>query len=271
MPRFVPRNITDQLRTPSDNKVSAERHNYWRNAERNNWIAEQASRAAAEFPDEQMLITVKTLEHALILKQNPKLEDWTIIYSGNIPAAEKRVMMHTPETAPSEIHAKDIRDNSIRIYRYVDAGGVGGYASGDVYLDLLDAMRFLLDVKTGAPIAQIELLPVKIAGIDVTNFKKTPKQVSEMVQSFARGDIRLAIATSMIKEGGNFPKLSHIFRADGSTSEVINTQFPGRASRLFQAKSDAIIIDPYDAWNRWVQGRSEARKKLYRKQGWLHE
>ena len=271
MPVFTPRNITEQLKTPSDDKVAAERHNYWRNTERNNWIAEQASRAAAEFPTEQMLITVKTLEHALILQQHPKLRDWTIIYSGNIPQAEKRIAMHTPETAPTEIHAKDIRDNSIRIYQYVEFGGVGGYASGEVFLDLLDAMRYLQDVKTGEPIARVETLPVRIAGIDVTSFKKTPKQVSEMVQAFARGDIRLAIATSMIKEGGNFPQLSHIFRADGSTSEVINTQFPGRASRLFQAKSDAIIIDPYDTWNKWVRGRAEARKKLYRKQGWLHE
>jgi superfamily II DNA or RNA helicase len=271
MPTFTPTNITEQLRTPSENKVAAERHNYWRNTERNRWIADQAARAAAEFPNEQMLITVKTLEHALILHQMPQLSDWQIIYSGSIPAPEKRVAMHTADTAPQQVHARDTRTNEIRIYDLASSGGMCGYVSGDVYMDMLDAMRYLVDIRTEEPVARIELLPVKIAGIDVSQFKRTPKQVSEMVSKFASGEIRLAIATSMIKEGGNFPQLSHIFRADGSTSEVINTQFPGRASRLFSAKSDAIIIDPYDNWNKWVRGRAEARKKLYRKQGWLVE
>ena len=215
--------------------MSAERHNSWRNTERNRWIADQAARAAAEFPNEQMLITVKTLEHALILHQMPQLSDWQIIYSGSIPTPEKRVAMHTVDTAPQQVHARDTRTNEIRIYDLVSSGGMCGYVSGDVYMDMLDAMRYLVDIRTEEPVARIELLPVKIAGIDVSQFKRTPKQVSEMVSKFASGEIRLAIATSMIKEGGNFPQLSHIFRADGSTSEVINTQFPGRASRLFSA------------------------------------
>lgn len=252
----------------STDKVAAERANYWRNTERNHWIAVQASSAALKYPEEQMLITVKTLEHALMLMKDPLLADWELIYSGSIPAAEKSTAVYQPEEAPDQVHATDIRDGSICIYTKVTVEGVTGYECGDRFLTLLDARRFLVEVGTKNPVAKTVTLPVKIAGIDVTPYRRTKKQVSEQVSAFARGDIRRAIATSMIKEGGNFYQLSHIFRADGSTSEVINTQFPGRASRVLVTKPEAIIIDPYDMWNDWVRGRSEARKRIYKKQGW---
>ena len=261
------------LKTPigvSEDKTAAERHNYWRNAERNAWIAQQAAEAVELFPDEQMLITVKTLEHAVILLQQPQLKDWELIYSGSLPAAEKLIEIHTPQTAPSAVTATDTRTGEIRTYTLKFNNGNLAYVSGDApYVDMLDAMRYLREVPTGAPVAHVRVLSIKVAGIDVTNFKRTKKQVSEQVAAFSRGELKHVIATSMIKEGGNFPQLSHIFRADGSASQVINTQFPGRASRLFSAKPEAIIIDPFDNWNSWVRGRSIARQKLYKKQGWL--
>ena len=253
----------------SADKTAAERANYWRNKERNRWIANQAADAAEAFPEDQMLITVKTLEHAIMLMQEPRLADWELIYSGSIPAAEKTIAVYSPDTAPKEIHARDIRDSSVCVYTLANYSGVWGYECGNRFVTLLDARRYLVYVDGGSPVADVVTLPVKIAGVDVTQFKRTKKQVSEQVAAFARGDIRRAIATSMIKEGGNFYQLSHIFRADGSTSEVINTQFPGRASRVLQTKPEAIIVDPYDNWNSWVRGRAEARKKVYKKHGWF--
>lgn len=270
MRAFMPRFTCEDIPVSAD-RTAAERANYWRNTARNSWIAAQASEAAKAFPEEQMLITVKTLEHALMLMKDKRLADWELIYSGSIPPAEKSTSVYTPDEAPEQIHAVDSRDGSIRVYDKVYMSGIFGYASGDVFVSALDARRFLTFVDSGLPVAKQVILPVKIAGIDVTPYRRTKKQVSEQVEAFARGDIKRAIATSMIKEGGNFYHLSHIFRADGSTSEVINTQFPGRASRVLVTKPEAIIVDPYDCWNDWVKGRSEARKKTYKKHGWYVE
>lgn len=267
MPKFT---CTADIKVSAD-RAAAERANYWRNTERNKWIAQQAAEAVEAFPEEQMLITVKTLEHALMLKQLPQLSDWELIYSGSIPAAEKVIKPYSIDTAPREIHARDTRDGTVGIYYLREYNGIFGYECGDKFVDLVDSRRFLVSVSANLPVAEVTTLPVKIAGIDVTPYKRTKKQVSDQVTAFAKGEIKRAIATAMIKEGGNFYHLSHIFRADGSTSEVINTQFPGRASRVLKTKPDAIIIDPYDCWNSWVKHRSEARKKTYIKHGWYYE
>ena len=269
MRAFMPRFTCSADIPVSADRVAAERANYWRNKERNRWIAEQAYEASLAFPDEQMLITVKTLEHALMLMQEPKLSGWELIYSGSIPPAEKTVAVLQPDKAPKEVHARDSRDGSVCIYSLAEYSGVWGYECGSKFVNLMDARRYLTHVAGGGAVADTVTLPVKVAGIDVTPYRRTKKQVSEQVAAFARGEIKRAIATSMIKEGGNFYQLSHIFRADGSTSEVINTQFPGRASRVLATKPEAIIIDPYDSWNSWVIGRSEARKRTYKKHGWF--
>jgi len=65
-------------KNPAENRrgVSRERWGIWRNKERNTLIAEDAKL----FPDDQVLITVKTLEHAACLKQ--LLPDFTMVYGG---------------------------------------------------------------------------------------------------------------------------------------------------------------------------------------------
>ena len=261
-------NISEKIPV-SEDKVAAERWNYWRNKDRNDWLIRQACEAVEAFPDEQMLITVKTLEHAVILLNDPRLSDWELIYSGSLPPAEKVTKAHTMETAPDSVHAKDTRNDEIREYSLCCNNGVWGYMSGNVFVDFVDAMRYLRVVGTGQPVAYTQVLPQKLAGIDISKYHRTKKEVSEQVAAFGRGELKHVIATSMIKEGGNFPHLSHIFRADGSASQILNTQFPGRASRLFATKPEAVIIDPFDNWNDWVRGRSFARMKTYKKQGWL--
>lgn len=80
-----------------NNLAIDERNNYWRNRERNQLIASIASNISDE---EQCLISVKTLEHAIYLKSVPALRDYRIMHYGNVPKPEKKLVPFTIENAP---------------------------------------------------------------------------------------------------------------------------------------------------------------------------
>lgn len=108
-----------------------------------------------------------------------------------------------------------------------------------------------------------------INGIDVAQFKMTPKERKNLRTQFERGEVLKMIATYTLKEGVNINGLKYLIRADGGVSDVICTQFPGRLSRLQEGKKVAMLIDLYDDFNSWVRLRSELRMKHYRAKGWL--
>lgn len=71
-------------RNPAENfeGITKERHGIWRNRKRNTLIAQDANRYA----DDQVLITVKTFEHACHLKQ--LLPDFTLVYDADDKEAD---------------------------------------------------------------------------------------------------------------------------------------------------------------------------------------
>ena len=82
-------------------------------------------------------------------------------------------------------------------------------------------------------------------------YKMTQKQLDIMRGAFSKGTLRYIIATTVFRQGVNFPKLEVLIRADGTVSSVDGIQIPGRLSRLDEDKDCAYLIDMGDEFSQW--------------------
>jgi superfamily II DNA or RNA helicase len=171
--------------------VTKKRHGYWRNKTRNEMIAAVARMSPA---DEQVLIMVETLEHAIYLHK--LLPEFEVVHYGG--ANKKKV--------------------------------IGGVYTG--------------------------------------KYKMNDKRSSYLRNMFSKGKIKKVIATTVWKEGVDFPELSVLIRADGITSPIMSNQIPGRLSRLSSGKQVGVLVDFEDKFCVWAERRSKARMKVYTDTGW---
>ena len=86
--------------------------------------------------------------------------------------------------------------------------------------------------------------------------------------AFEAGELKHVIATPVWSAGVNFVHLRMEIRGDARTSEIANTQFPGRLSRLSEGKEHGLLIDFIDEFSDWAEGRSEKRIAYYRRERW---
>lgn len=82
---------------------------------------------------------------------------------------------------------------------------------------------------------------------------------------FARGSIRLIVATPLWGAAVDFPHLNVLIRGDGQTSTIKGTQFSGRAGRNDKLKSRAIIYDYMDEHDETLKDKAGQRRSFYRK------
>lgn len=262
MPKY-PHNPLTKL---TDIVAINEKIHYWQNWQRNAFIAQIAADTP---PDAQTVITVKTLEHAIFLKKCPELADWPIIHAGTVQKGKEVLEVFTLETAPERLDCVRNADQApVTLVVFPgDSSRPPGYFDGDSYKSFYE-VRASYTLPNGKPAGNLVTRPHMIAGVDASLFAMKKKEVNELVNGFASGDIKKAIATTVIKEGVNLNHLRVLIRADGATSEVINTQVPGRLSRLQEGKDYTLLIDPWDDDNPWVLGRSKARYRYYKQNGW---
>ena len=278
---FMPKFETQKFNRITGIQHVDERINYWQNADRNRFFA----KASLDVPDnEQLVITVKTLEHAIFLKHHqPELAHFEIIHSGSVSGGTKNYAAFTPENVPTDPVAIQDKHTKEKFVAVIDTQNVGMFLLASSKNVINDPQNDPKNVKritfvqamieyeypNGEPFAHVEVRPDMVGGVDTSIYKMTAKQVAEKVAKLTSGELKRVIATTSIKEGGNFHHISYIFRADGSTSGVINTQFPGRASRLAENKPVSILLDPFDVSNDWVKFRSQQRYKWYKQHGWI--
>lgn len=266
MPTYPHRPITRMTDFPIINK----RIHYWQNWQRNAFIASVTLDIPA---DAQTVISVTTLEHALFLKARPELKDWPILHSGKVDTGKVQVPFNL-DTAPSEAFLATDKKANDRLDRYVVFPGDDTHFPGFVgkfgdYFTFAQAMDRLVFVETGKPVCDEEDKVKSIAGFDPKDFSLNKRQYNQMASAIKSGEIKRAIATTVIKEGVDMNHLRFLIRADGESSGIFNTQVSGRLSRKLDGKDYAILLDPYDDDNPWVKGRSEARRKLYINNGWM--
>ena len=93
------------------------------------------------------------------------------------------------------------------------------------------------------------------------------KEREHLRQLFAAGKIRRAISTCW-DQAVDFPQLNVFIRADGMSADIFGVQGPGRTSRVFEGKTEGVIIDYMDEWDKTLRNRACKRMTLYRKKGW---
>ena len=175
--------------------TAQKRWGIWRNNARNQIIADEVRTLP---PDEQTLILVETVEHAVHLWQN--LKEFALCYA---------------EMKPEEFN------------NYKATG----------------------------------MLPQNF--VDVTTEVRYNMQVA-----FERQQLKKVIATDVWATGVDFTALQTVVRADARSSEIIDTQGPGRASRLHDGKEYGYVIDTIDYWDKDFLNRSKARYSTYKGLEW---
>ena len=120
----------------------------------------------------------------------------------------------------------------------------------------------------GDPCGEPQLVDRNISGIDLSQYKMTPKIIAKIRTDFEANKLKKLIATNIFSEGVNFVHLKYLIRADGETSKISNTQIPGRLSRIMPGKDCAYLIDFVDHFSYWAYNRSVARFNDYKRSGW---
>ena len=87
-------------------------------------------------------------------------------------------------------------------------------------------------------------------------------------EAFRAGTLRKAIATGVWGTGVDFPGLNVIVRADAQGGSIVNTQLPGRVTRVSEGKEVGIVIDFDDVFCATLQERALQRFRQYKKKGW---
>jgi superfamily II DNA or RNA helicase len=87
-------------------------------------------------------------------------------------------------------------------------------------------------------------------------------------EMFADGRLTKVISTPKWREGVDFPNLSVLIRADGSSGSIDAIQIVGRLSRVAEGKAGGKVYDFLDDYGRSYLRKSQSREEHYEKQGW---
>jgi superfamily II DNA or RNA helicase len=237
--RVVPvKNGPDDL-PDTDNDIILKRQSYWDNYIRNGRIAQ----AAASFKDdEQVLILVQTVQHALRLKQF--LPEFQVVYDtiGRERWAEFASEGLTPMATAEEMPYLELLYKSAREKKII-----------------------------GEKVSPAQFILSSVASGELTTdaYKEMAELDADTIRDdFASCKIMKAIATPIWREGVDFVELYALIRADGMSSPIPSTQIPGRLSRVHDDKPSGVLVDFDDQFSIWAGRRAAKRIEHYRKHGW---
>lgn len=98
----------------------------------------------------------------------------------------------------------------------------------------------------------------------------TPDVREQMRRQFETGELKKVIATDVWSTGVDFASLQVLYRADARASEIVDTQAPGRVSRvdLSTNKQYGEVVDCYDMFDPGFRQKSRTRHSNYAQLGW---
>jgi superfamily II DNA or RNA helicase len=99
----------------------------------------------------------------------------------------------------------------------------------------------------------------------------TPQRRQTLRQQFEAGQLKKVIATDVWSTGVSFNSLAVMVRADARSSEIMDTQIPGRVSRLHDEKYMGIVIDCLDQFDSGFREAARKRRRHYEAKGWKQE
>lgn len=107
-----------------------------------------------------------------------------------------------------------------------------------------------------------ELLQEILPGVPLVQGCETSTTRKEIFQSLQDGTLRLAIATTLADEGLDVPALDGLVLAGAGRSPTRAMQRVGRALRLFEGKSSALVVD-FDDQAPFLVRHAEARRQIF--------
>lgn len=93
-------------------------------------------------------------------------------------------------------------------------------------------------------------------------------QINDVQDAFAKGELRTLIANRIWHTGKDFPSLDVLARLDANATEIGSTQIPGRLSRTAKGKTQGILIDSRDRFDKAMMKRGSRRRRSYLAKGW---
>jgi len=96
----------------------------------------------------------------------------------------------------------------------------------------------------------------------------TQSRRDSLRNAFEQGTLRRVIATDIWSTGVDFRELQVLYRCDARESEILDSQWPGRVSRLYDDKACGEVVDALDLWNKTYERKSRTRRRHYRAHGW---
>jgi superfamily II DNA or RNA helicase len=90
----------------------------------------------------------------------------------------------------------------------------------------------------------------------------------KLTNAFERGKLKKAICTTVWNVGVSFNKLQVLIRADAGGSPIMDTQIPGRVSRIEEGKEYGIVHDYMDQFSTSFRRKALGRQKSYESNGW---
>lgn len=97
----------------------------------------------------------------------------------------------------------------------------------------------------------------------------TRERRDKLTSDFEKGRAKKVIATTVWNVGVDFRQLAVLIRGDAGGSPIMDTQIPGRTSRLHADKDYGIVHDYRDNFNNGFKLKSGNRRTNYDKNNWL--
>jgi hypothetical protein len=102
-----------------------------------------------------------------------------------------------------------------------------------------------------------------------------PRMTSERLQGLLRdlqaGSPGIYICTGVINVGVDLKRCAAVCRAEGTGSAIMDTQVPGRASRVDGVKTQGTVYDYMDQFNEGARRKAKGRSNNYATHGWRQE
>jgi superfamily II DNA or RNA helicase len=96
----------------------------------------------------------------------------------------------------------------------------------------------------------------------------TTKRRKQQEVDFKSGEMKIAACNSVWDTGMNFPQLQALVRGDALGSAILDTQLPGRTSRLDDDKYAGVVIDYMDQFDPHFAAKAKARESNYKRNDW---
>lgn len=218
------------------NDIWVQRLGYWQHAERNS-VALKYVKAAFE-DTAPVLFLVRSAEHAFVLHS---MSGYSMCYRNMMPAtwctlcAAGYGILFTPE------------EEAVAV-AWADEQYKNGTRWKNRWKMLTDAF---------------------LAGCRSSSYEALKDCDVESIKADLRSSkITRVIATTVFKQGVDFPDLQAVVRMDGMTGRIPSVQIGGRPGRITETKQVGIVIDFMDDYGSYFLNRSYERKEKYEEEGW---